>query len=68
MAPPGGTVGRGTDRGSHRLSDGVWWIMEVIPLAATALVLLVVFPLAGVESAAEVSVHYMHRTIEIFMG
>ena len=33
---------------------GVWWMTEAIPLAATALLPLVIFPLAGVGSIKEV--------------
>ncbi len=39
---------------------GVWWMTEAIPLAATALLPLVIFPLAGVGTIKR-SVRLMHR-------
>jgi sodium-dependent dicarboxylate transporter 2/3/5 len=45
-----------------------WWILEAIPLEATALVPLVAFPLAGVLTAAEAAVPYADRVIFLFLG
>jgi sodium-dependent dicarboxylate transporter 2/3/5 len=45
-----------------------WWILEAIPLEATALVPLVAFPLAGVLSASEAAVPYADRVIFLFLG
>ena len=36
----------------------VYWLTEAIPLAATALLPMVLFPLLGVVPAKEVSVNY----------
>lgn len=47
---------------------GVWWMTEAIPLAATALLPLVVFPLAGVGTISEVGSPYASATIFLFMG
>ncbi len=47
---------------------GVWWMTEAIPLAATALLPLAVFPLAGVGSMKEVGSPYASATIFLFMG
>ena len=47
---------------------GVWWMTEAIPLAATALLPLVIFPLAGVGSIKEVGAPYASATIFLFMG
>jgi len=46
----------------------VWWITEALPLAATALVPLVLFPLLGVSSGKEVAAVYMNSTIFLFIG
>jgi solute carrier family 13 (sodium-dependent dicarboxylate transporter), member 2/3/5 len=45
-----------------------WWILEAIPLEATALIPLVAFPLAGVLSASEAAVPYADRVIILFLG
>ena len=46
----------------------VWWMTEAIPLAATALLPLVIFPLAGVGTIKEVGAPYASATIFLFMG
>lgn len=47
---------------------GVWWMTEAIPLAATALIPLVIFPLASVGTIKEVGAPYASATIFLFMG
>lgn len=47
---------------------GVWWMTEAIPLAATALVPLVVFPLSQVVSFRDIAAPYAEPTIFLFMG
>jgi len=46
----------------------VWWVSEALPLAATALVPLVLFPLLGITSGKEVASVYMNSTIFLFIG
>jgi sodium-dependent dicarboxylate transporter 2/3/5 len=46
----------------------VWWITEALPLAATALLPLVLFPLLGITSGAAVAEEYMNSTIFLFIG
>ena len=46
----------------------VWWITEALPLAATALLPLVLFPLLGITSGKEVAAVYMNSTIFLFIG
>ncbi len=45
-----------------------WWISEAIPVAATALVPIVLFPLLGVMSGREVTQPYAHHLIYLFLG
>ena len=45
-----------------------WWISEALPLAATALLPLVLFPLLGITSGREVASVYMNSTIFLFIG
>lgn len=46
----------------------VWWITEAIPLAATALIPIVLFPLLGISSGKDVARVYMNSTIFLFIG
>ncbi|WP_342318969.1 SLC13 family permease [Corynebacterium mayonis] len=45
-----------------------WWMTEAIPLAATALIPIAVFPVMGVAKFSAVSSPYASSTIFLFMG
>ncbi|MBN2416324.1 SLC13/DASS family transporter [bacterium] len=45
-----------------------WWITEAIPIPATALLPVVLFPLMGVQSAGDVASQYGDRNIFLFLG
>ena len=53
---------------SVALLMSVWWITEAIPLAATSLVPLVLFPVLGILSAKDTAGAYINSTIFLFMG
>lgn len=46
----------------------LWWMTEAIPLAATALLPVVLFPLAGVLPAAQAMRPYASDIVFLFMG
>lgn len=46
----------------------VWWITEAIPIPATALLPIVLFPLLGIMSAASATSAYANHLIYLFMG
>jgi sodium-dependent dicarboxylate transporter 2/3/5 len=46
----------------------VWWISEAIPIPATALLPIVLFPLLGIMSAGTVTTSYANHLIYLFMG
>ena len=45
-----------------------WWITEAIPIAATALLPIVFFPLLGVMSTAKTTTAYANHLIYLFLG
>ncbi len=45
-----------------------WWITEAIPLAVTALIPLILFPLLGIMNGKDVSTQYVNHIIFIFIG
>lgn len=45
-----------------------WWLTEAIPIAATALVPVVLFPLLGVSSGKTVAGAYFNNIIFLFLG
>ena len=46
----------------------IWWMTEAIPLFATALVPLAVFPFLGVMSGRDTAETFMNSTIVLFIG
>jgi sodium-dependent dicarboxylate transporter 2/3/5 len=46
----------------------IWWITEAIPIPATALLPVALFPLLGVMKSSEVTTPYANHLIFLFMG
>lgn len=46
----------------------IWWITEAIPLAITALLPLILFPVLGILDGKETSATYINHIIFIFLG
>ncbi|WOF17112.1 SLC13/DASS family transporter [Methanoplanus sp. FWC-SCC4] len=46
----------------------IWWVTEAIPIQATALLPVVIFPLLGVLTPAEACAPYADKIIFLFMG
>jgi len=46
----------------------IWWITEAIPIAVTALIPIVLFPLSGGLSLTETTGSFGHKYIFLFMG
>ncbi|NQV02376.1 MAG: anion permease, partial [Bacteroidia bacterium] len=46
----------------------IWWISEVVPLAITSLLPVVLFPLLGVMDGKSVSATYFNHVIFLFIG
>lgn len=46
----------------------IWWIGEALPLAATALLPIVLFPLLGVADAGTAAAPYAHPIVFMFLG
>jgi len=46
----------------------IWWISEVIPLAATSLLPVALFPLLGVMDGKDVASQYFNWVIFLFLG
>tara|TARA_R110002096_G_scaffold97694_14_gene217762 strand:+ start:25750 stop:27225 length:1476 start_codon:yes stop_codon:yes gene_type:complete len=47
---------------------GIWWITEAIPISATALVPIVLFPVLGIFSIGDSTSPYANPLIFLFMG
>ena len=46
----------------------IWWITEAIPIAATALIPMIFFPLLGLYGMAEAAAPYSSPIVYLFMG
>lgn len=46
----------------------IWWITDAIPMAATALLPLILFPLLGILKSKEVAAVYVNSVIFLFIG
>ncbi|MFC1546027.1 SLC13 family permease [Pseudomonadota bacterium] len=46
----------------------IWWISECVPLALTALIPLIFFPLLGITTGREVAPKYLNSIIFLFLG
>lgn len=46
----------------------IWWITEVVPLAITSLLPIVLFPMFGIMNGKDVSVTYFNHVIFLFIG
>ena len=65
---PGGMSPEGMHVAAVAALMAVWWISEAIPIPATALLPIALFPLLGVMSGSEVTRSYAHHLIYLFLG
>ncbi|XP_066301758.1 Na(+)/citrate cotransporter-like [Branchiostoma lanceolatum] len=45
-----------------------YWMFEVVPIAVTALIPLILYPVMGVQPSGDVSKNYLKDTIALFLG
>ncbi|MDR6302055.1 SLC13 family permease [Mesonia maritima] len=46
----------------------IWWVTEVVPIAVTALLPMVIFPLSGVLALGETTKLYGHKYVFLYVG
>ena len=46
----------------------IWWVTEAVPIAVTAMLPLILFPLLGVQPINVTSAEYMHPVVVLLMG
>ncbi len=57
-----------TSTAAIALLMAVWWVTEAVPVAVTALLPLVLFPLFGVVRGSEIAPVYLNNNIFLFAG
>ena len=46
----------------------IWWVFEVVPIAVTALIPIIVFPLFDVLSISDTTAQYGHKYVFLYLG
>lgn len=46
----------------------IWWIFEVVPIAVTALIPIITFPLFGILAVGDTTSQYGHKLIFLYIG
>lgn len=46
----------------------VWWILEVVPIAVTALLPIILFPITGALKISETTASYGHKYVFLYIG
>ena len=68
VPPPSGLSVEAWRTAAVALLMATWWMTEALPIQATALLPLALFPALGVLDANDASAPYANRTIFLFMG
>ena len=68
VAPPDGLSDAGWRTAAVGVWMAVWWMTEAVPLAATALLPLAVFPLLGIRTMGETATAYANPVLYLFLG
>lgn len=68
LPPPGGLSVAGWQVAALALLMAAWWMTEALPLAATALLPLLVLPLLGIAPLGAVAAPYADPLIFLFLG
>ncbi len=67
-SPPDGLSAEGWYTAAVALLMAAWWISEIIPISATALLPLVLFPILGISTIETTAQPYAHPMIFLFLG
>lgn len=68
MPAPEGLSAAAWKTAAVTLLMGIWWITEAIPIAATALVPIALFPILDIVSISDATTPYANPLIFLFMG
>ncbi|HZW59329.1 MAG TPA: DASS family sodium-coupled anion symporter [Woeseiaceae bacterium] len=66
--PPGGLTQSAWNTAAMGVLMAVWWATEAVPIAVTALLPLVFFPLLGIADMETTSAPFANKVIYLFLG
>ena len=67
-SPPAGLSDAAWTTAALAILMAVWWATEAVPIAITALLPLVLFPILGVATIHETAAPYSNKVIYLFLG
>jgi len=68
MPEPAGLSPQGMNVAAVAALMAIWWVSEAIPVPATALLPILLFPVLGVLDGSEITRAYGHHLIYLFLG
>ena len=68
ITPPADLSLLGWGTAAIALWMAIWWLTEAFPLAVTALLPIVIFPIIGLGNIEATAAHYAHPLIFLFLG
>lgn len=68
ITPPEGMSNAAMKVAAITVLMAIWWITEAVPIPATSLLPILLYPLLNVTNAKEVTASYADPTIYLFMG
>ncbi len=68
MDPPAGLSEAGWRAAAVGLLMAIWWATEAVPIAVTALLPIILFPVLEIRSIEETVVPYSNKVIYLFLG
>ena len=68
LQPPEGMSPEAFDVLAVTIWMAIWWVTEIIPIAATALLPIVLFPLSGALDIGLTTASYGHKYVFLYMG
>jgi sodium-dependent dicarboxylate transporter 2/3/5 len=68
LPPPPGLSAGGSAVAAVAMLMAIWWMTEAVPLAATALLPVVLFPVLGIAGLERTTAAYAHPLLFLFLG
>lgn len=65
---PDGLSEQGVSALAVALWVGAWWVTEAVPIAVSALLPIILFPLSGALDLAATTVSYGHKYVFLYLG
>ena len=68
LGPPSGMPDKAYDLLSITLWMAIWWVTESVPIAITALLPIILFPMTGAVDLETTTASFGHKYIFLYMG